>query len=197
MTPGPDTPMGLPTTSVLADGDPATRAAVRSATLERFTRLLAGADSATRTLAAWCGEPPTTHIHTREETATLPKEAVLLGLPPTIRVQRRHLTHRRRDGTLLCQARAMVWLDSPALPDPVLARLRTGPQPLGELLGPLGMRRRTLHANRLCDYRLCDYRPPLDYDDQDRAVLAVSAALEVAHERVALVEETYLESVLW
>jgi hypothetical protein len=128
--------MGVPDTSVVADGDPATRAAVRSAVLERFTRLIAGADSATRTLATWCGEPPTTRIHTREEAATLPEEALLLG--------------------------------------------------------PLGMWRRTLHANRLCDYSL-----PLQYDDQDRAVLGVSAALEVAHKRVALVGETYLEPVLW
>jgi hypothetical protein len=128
--------MGVPNTSVIASGDPATRAAVRSATLERFTRLIAGADSATRTLAAWCGEPPTTRIHTREETATLPEEALLLG--------------------------------------------------------PLGMRRRTLGANRRYDYRR-----PLEHDDQDRAVLGVSAALDVAHERVALVEETYLEPVLW
>jgi hypothetical protein len=111
--------------------DTSTRAAVRSAALERFTRLIAGADSATRTLAAWYGEPPTTRIHTREEAATLPKEAVLLGLPPTTTVQRRHITHRRRDGTVLCEARAVVWLDSPALPGPVVARLRTGPQPLG------------------------------------------------------------------
>jgi hypothetical protein len=81
---------------------------------------------------------------------------------------------------------------SPALPDPVLARLGTGPQPLGELLGPLGMRRQPLHANRLCDDRR-----PLEHDDQDRAVLWVSAALEVTHQRVALVEETYLEPVLW
>jgi chorismate-pyruvate lyase len=184
--------MGLPNTAVIASGDPATRAAVRSAALERFTRLIAGADSATRTLATWCGEPPTTHIHTREEAATLPKEALLLGLPPTTTVQRRHITHRRRDGTVLCEARATMWLDSPALPGPVVARLRSGPQPLGELLGPLGMRRRTLGASRLCDYRR-----PLEYDDQDRAVLRVSAALEVAHERVALVEETYLEPVLW
>jgi hypothetical protein len=122
----------------------------------------------------------------------LPKEALLLGLPPTTTVQRRHITHRRRDGTVLCEARATVWLDSPALPGPVVARLRSGPQPLGELLGPLGMRRRLLGASRLCDYRR-----PLEYDDQDRAVLRVSAALEVAHERVALVEETYLEPVLW
>jgi hypothetical protein len=128
--------MGVPSAAVIASGDPATRAAVRSAVLERFTRLIAGADSATSTLAAWCGEPPTTRIHTREEAATLPEEA---------------------------------WL-----------------------LGPLGRRRRTLRANRLCDYS-----GPLEYDDQDRAVLVVSAALEVAHERVALVEETYLEPVLW
>ena len=184
--------MGLSNTSVIASGDATTRAAVRSAALERFTRLIAGADSATRTLAAWCDEPPTTHIHAREEAATLPEEAVLLGLPPTTTVQRRHITHRRQDGTVLCQARAVVWLASPALPDPVVARLRTGPQPLGELLGPLGMRRRTLRANRRYDYSR-----PLEYDDQDRAVLGVSAALDVAHERVALVEETYLEPVLW
>jgi hypothetical protein len=74
----------------------------------------------------------------------------------------------------------------------MVARLRTGPQPLGELLGPLGMRRRTLRASRRWDYSL-----PLEYDDHDRAVLWVSAALEVADERVALVEETYLEPVLW
>jgi chorismate-pyruvate lyase len=184
--------MARPNAAVIASGGPATRAAVRSAALERFTRLIAGADSATRILAAWCGEPPTTRIHTREEAATLPKEAFLLGLPPTTTVQRRHITHRRRDGTVLCEARAIVWLDSPALPGPVVARLRTGPQPLGELLGPLGMRRRTLHTSRLCDYSR-----PLHYDDQDRAALGVSAALEVAHERVALVEETYLEPVLW
>jgi hypothetical protein len=184
--------MGLSNAAVIASGDPATRAAVRSATLERFTRLIAGANSATRTLEAWCGEPPTTRIHTREEAATLPKEAVLLGLPPTTTVQRRHITHRRRDCTVLCEARAVVWLDSPALPGPVVARLRTGPQPLGELLGPLGMRRRTLRTSRWWDYSL-----PLEYDDQDRAVLGVSAALEVGHERVALVEETYLEPVLW
>jgi chorismate-pyruvate lyase len=184
--------MGVANTSVVADGDAATRAVVRSAVLQRFTRLIAGADSATRTLRAWCGQPLTTHIHTREETATLPQEALLLGLPPTATVQRRHITHRRRDGTVLCEARATVWLDSPALPGPVVARLRTGPRPLGELLGPLGMRRHTLHANRLCDYRR-----PLEYDDQDRAVLVVSAALEVGDERVALVEETYLEPVLW
>jgi hypothetical protein len=146
--------MGVPNTAVIASGDPATRAAVRSAALERFTRLIAGADSATSTLAAW--------------------------------------THRRRDGTVLCQARAIVWLDSPALPGPVVAGLRTGPQSLGELLGPLGLRRRTLRASRRYDYRR-----PLAYDDQDRAVLVVSAALDVAHERVALVEETYLEPVLW
>jgi chorismate-pyruvate lyase len=172
--------------------DTATRAAVRSAALDRFTRLIVGADSATRTLAAWCGEPPTTRIHSREEAATLPKDAVLLGLPPTTTVQRRLITHRRRDGTVLCEARAVVWLDSPALPSPVVARLRTGPQPLGELLDPLDMRRRTLGASRLWDYSL-----PLEYDDQDRAVLGVSAALDVADERVALVEETYLEPVLW
>ena len=140
-------PLGVPDTAVIASGDPATRAAVRSAALERFTRLIAGADSATRILAAWCGEPPTTRIHTREEAATLPEEALLLGLPRTTTVQRRHITQRRRDGTVLCEARATVWLDSPALPGPVVARLRTGPQPLGELLGPLGMRRRTLRAN--------------------------------------------------
>jgi hypothetical protein len=67
-----------------------------------------------------------------------------------------------------------------------------GPQPLGELLAPLGMRRRTLGASRRYDYRR-----PFAYDDQDRAVLGVSAALEVGDERVALVEETYLEPVLW
>jgi chorismate-pyruvate lyase len=184
--------MGVPNTSVIASGGPATRAVVRSAALGRFTRLLAGADSATRTLAAWCGEPPTTRIHAREEAAVLPQEAVLLGLPPTTTVQRRRTTHRRRDGTVLCQARAVVWLDSPALPGPVVARLRTGPRPLGELLGPLGLRRRTLRASRLFDYGR-----PLEHDDQDRAVLGVSAALEVADERVALVEETYLEPVLW
>jgi hypothetical protein len=184
--------MGVPNATVIASGDPATRAAVRAAVLERFTRLIAGTDSATRTLAAWCGEPPTTHIHTREEAATLPQEAVLLGLPPTTTVQRRHITHRRRGGTVLGEARAIVWLDSPALPGPVVAGLRRGPQPLGELLGPLGMRRRTLRASRLCDYRR-----PLEHDDQDRAVLGVSAALEVGHERVALVAETYLEPVLW
>jgi chorismate-pyruvate lyase len=184
--------MGVPNAAVIASGEPTTRAAVRSATLERFTRLLTSTDSATRTLAAWAGEPPTTHLHTRQETATLPVEARLLGLPPTTTVQRRHLTHRRRDGTVLCEARAVVWLDSPVLPGPVVARLRTGPQPLGELLGPLGMRRHTLRVSRLYDYRR-----PLAYDDQDRAVLAVSAALEVADQRVALVEETYLEPVLW
>jgi hypothetical protein len=184
--------MGVPNTAVIAGGDPATRAAVRSATLERFTRLIAGADRAPSPLAAWSGEPPTTHIHTREETATLPKEAMLLGLPRTTTVQRRHITHRRRDGTVLCEARAVVWLDSPALPGPVVSRLREGPQPLGELLGPLGMRRRTLGFSRRWDYRR-----PLAYDDQDRAVLGVSAALEVADQRVALVEETYLEPVLW
>ena len=54
------------------------------------------------------------------------------------------------------------------------------------------MRRRTLRATRRWDYSL-----PLEYDDQDRAVLGVSAALDVADERVALVEETYLEPVLW
>ena len=117
---------------------------------------------------------------------------MLLGLPRTTRVQRRHITHRRRDGTVLCEARATVWLDSPALPDPVVARLRRGPQPLGELLSPLGMRRRTLRVNRRWDYRR-----PLAHDDQDRAVLGVSAALEIADERVALVEESYLEPVLW
>ena len=100
--------MGVPDAAVIASGDPATRAAVRSAVLERFTRLLAGTDSATRTLAARCGEPPTTHIHTREEAATLPEEAVLLGLPPTTTVQRRHITDRRRDGTVLCEARAVM-----------------------------------------------------------------------------------------
>jgi chorismate-pyruvate lyase len=172
--------------------DTSTRATVRSAALDQFTRLIAGTDSATRTLAAWCGQPLATHIHTREEAATLPEEAVLLGLPPTTTLQRRHITHRRRDGTVLCEARAVVWLDSPALPGLVVARLRTGPQPLGELLRPLGMRRRTLGASRLWDYSR-----PLEYDDQDRAVLGVSATLEVAHERVALVEETYLEPVLW
>jgi hypothetical protein len=185
MTPVTDTWLAL-------EGEPAARARVRSAVLERFTRLIAGTDSATSTLAAWSGQPPTTHIHTREETATLPTEAVLLGLPPSTTVQRREITHRRRDGTVLCQARAVVWLDSPALPDPLVARLRTGPHPLGALLGPLGMRRRTLRASRLWDYRR-----PLEHDDQDRAVLGVSAALEVAEERVALVEETYLEPVLW
>jgi chorismate-pyruvate lyase len=184
--------MGRANAAVIASDDPATRAVVRLAVLERFTRLIAGADSATRTLAAWCGEPPTTHVHTREEAATLPEEAVLLGLPPTTTVQRRLITHRRRDGTVLCEARTTVWLDSPALPGPVVARLRTGPQPLGELLGPLGRRRRTLGVSRLWDYRR-----PLEYDDQDRAVLVVSAALEVADERVALVAETYLEPVPW
>ena len=184
--------MGVPNAAVIASGDPATRARVRSAALERFTQFIAGADSATRTLAGWCAEPPTTRIHTREEAATLPKEAFLLGLPPTTMVQRRHMTHRRRDGTVLCEACAIVWLDSPALPSPVVARLRTGPQPLGEVLGPLGMRRHTLGVSRRWDYRR-----PIGYDDQDRAVLWVSAALEVAHQRVALVEETYLEPVLW
>jgi hypothetical protein len=97
--------MGVATMSVIADRDPDTRAAVRSAALERFTRLIAAADSATRTLAAWCGQPPTTRIHTREEAATLPEEAVLLGLPPTTTVQRRQITHRRPDGTVLCERR--------------------------------------------------------------------------------------------
>jgi chorismate-pyruvate lyase len=184
--------MGVPNAAVIASGDPARGAVVRSAVLERFTRLIAGTDSATRTLAGWRGEPPTTRIHTREEAATLPEQALLLGLPRATTVQWRHITHRRRDGTVLCQARAVVWLDSPALPGPVVARLRSGPQPLGQLLGPLGMRRRTLRASRLYDYSR-----PLEYDDQDRAVLGVSAALEVADERVALVEETYLEPVLW
>src|SRR5215218_6397244 len=102
--------MGLPDAAVIASGDPATRTAVRSAVLERFTRLIAGADSATRTLAVWCGEPPTTRIHTRGEAATLPKEALLLGLPRTTTVQRRHITHRRRDGTVLARpARRCGW----------------------------------------------------------------------------------------
>ena len=85
-----------------------------------------------------------------------------------------------------------MWLDSPALPGPVMTRLRTGPQPRGELLAPLGMRRRTLHTTRRYDYRR-----PLHYDDQDRAVLGVAATLDVAHERVAPVQETYLKPVLW
>lgn len=69
-------------------------------------------------------------------------------------------------GTRGALAHATVWLDSPALPELVVARLRD------------------------------DHRP-IAYDDQDRAVLFVSATLEVAGERVALVEETYLEPVLW
>jgi len=85
-----------------------------------------------------------------------------------------------------------VWLDSPVLPDRWWRGCARGRSRWGELLGPLGMRRCTLRANRLCDYSR-----RLEYDDQDRAVLLVSAALEVAHERVALVEETYLEPVLW
>lgn len=43
-----------------------------AAALERFTRSIADADRATNTLAAWCGEPPTTRIHTREEAVALP-----------------------------------------------------------------------------------------------------------------------------
>jgi hypothetical protein len=178
--------------AVIASDDPATRAAVRAAALDRFTRLLTRTNSATKTLAAWTGQPPTLHIHTREETATLPDDAVLLGLPPTTTLQRRHITHRRQDGTVLCDAQATVWLDCPTLPDLVVQRLRSGPQPLGELLGPLGMVRRTLATSRLYDYHR-----PLDHDDHDRAVLGISATLELAHQRVALVHETYLEPVLW
>jgi hypothetical protein len=128
--------MGRPTTAGITDDDPATRAAVRSATLERFTHLLTGTNSTTSTLTTWPGEPPTTHIHTRVETATLPEEAILLS--------------------------------------------------------PLGMRRRTLHTSRRFDYHR-----PLHYHDQDRAALAVSATLEIAHQQVALVKETYLEPILW
>jgi hypothetical protein len=54
------------------------------------------------------------------------------------------------------------------------------------------MRRCTLRASRLWDYGR-----PLAYDDQDRAVLLVSATLAVADGRVALVEETYLEPLRW
>ena len=36
--------MGLPGAAVIASGDPATRTAVRSAVLERFTRLIAGTE---------------------------------------------------------------------------------------------------------------------------------------------------------
>jgi hypothetical protein len=54
------------------------------------------------------------------------------------------------------------------------------------------MRRCTLRASRLWDYSR-----PLAYDDQDRAVLLVSATLAVADGRVALVEETYLEPLRW
>jgi AraC-like DNA-binding protein len=104
---------------------PTTFAADRSAALDRFARSIAGADSAIDTLTAWCGgEPPVTRIHVREETVALPDEALLLRAPATVRMQRRHVTHRGRGGAVLCDARATVWLDHPLLPAQTVRRLR-------------------------------------------------------------------------
>jgi hypothetical protein len=170
---------------------PTTFAADRSAALDRFARSIAGADSAIDTLAAWCGEPPVTRIHLREETVALPEEALLLRAPATVRVQRRHVSHRRRGGAVLCDARATVWLDHPLLPAQTVRRLRFAPLPLGEVLRPLGVRRHTTSVGRRHD----DRRPVGDADE-DRPVLLVRATLLVAGQPVALVEETYLEAVL-
>jgi hypothetical protein len=171
---------------------PTTFAADRSAALDRFARSIAGADSAIDTLTAWCGgEPPVTRIHMREETVALPEEALLLRAPAAVRVQRRQVTHRRRGGAVLCDARATVWLDNPLLPAQTVRRLRFAPLPLGQVLRPLGVRRHTNSVGRRHD----DRRPVGDADE-DRPVLLVRATLLVAGQPVALVEETYLEAVL-
>ena len=154
---------------------PTTFAADRSAALDRFARSIAGADSAIDTLTAWCGgEPPVTRIHLREETVALPEEALLLRAPATVRVQRRHVTHRGRDGAVLCDARATVWLDNPVLPAQTVRRLRSAPLPLGGVLRPLGVRRHTTSVGR----RHEDRRPAGDADE-DRPVLLVRATLLV------------------
>jgi hypothetical protein len=171
---------------------PTAYAVDRAAALDRFARSIAGADSAVGALTAWCGgQPPVTRIHVREETVALPEEALLLRAPTAIRVQRRHISHRRRGGAVLCDARATVWLDSPVLPAQTVRRLRFGPLPLGEVLRPLGGRRHTTSVSRRHDYGR-----PVEHDDDERPVLLVRASLLVAGQPVALVEETYLEAVL-
>jgi hypothetical protein len=163
----------------------------RLAALERFARLIAGAETATAGLTAWCGGPPSTVIHSREETVALPDEAALLGQPRAIAVLRRSITHRWR-GEVLCDARSTVWLDSPVLPVACVEQLRHGGQSLADVLRPMGLYRHTTGVNRLFDYRL-----PVGHDDHDRPVLLVTAALHVSGERVALATETYLEPVLF
>jgi hypothetical protein len=163
------------TSALRRDSDP-------GAALERFARLIAGAETATTGLTQWCGGPPDTLIHTREETVALPDEAVLLGQSRAIAVQRRSITHRWR-GEVLCDARSTVWLDSPALPPGCVDQLRHGGQSLGDVLRPIGLRRHTTGVNRLFDYRL-----PVVHDDHDRPVLLITAALHT---------ETYLEPVLF
>jgi hypothetical protein len=101
-----------------------------------------------RCLDGMVWEPPCTLIHTREKTLALPDEAVLLGQPRSIAVQRRSITHRCR-GAVLCDARSIVWLDSPVLPPASVNRLRSGGQTLAVVLRPLGLRRHTMRVNRL------------------------------------------------
>jgi hypothetical protein len=125
--------------------------------------------------------------------------------PQRVEQPRRGMVHRLGAGSQLLAR------DREAGPDARLGQLQLVEAPLG-VAEPLGQRpdRPARPSGQPCSRDPQRQRqPPAPAghvrrgpglggdDDQDRAVLLVSAALEVGHERVALVEETYLEPVVW
>jgi chorismate-pyruvate lyase len=152
--------------------------------LDDLVHRIVGTDSMTRALAAWTGRPVLVDVHARRAGRPVPAPvAAALDLPPGALVQRRRVS-LRAGGDVVARAVSFVHLGSAALTPATRAELERGGN-LGELLRPLGHRRRTLRVQR----------SPAGPGGDD-PLLVVHAALSVGGTAVAWCEETILPAVL-
>lgn len=150
-----------------------------AAVLEQFIGVLNAGDSATSQLRLWWGRPIQAEIRHRADRCVLQREAELLRTASQAVVQDRRVLLRDQRGIGLSDAEAIVTMER--LPLPLQHQLRTGPDPLGVIIAPLGFRRTILSMTT---------RPDASY------VLEVTAILTVEGLPVAYVRERYRRSTL-
>jgi len=150
-----------------------------AAALEQFITVLNAGDSATAQLSRWWGSPVQAEIRHRAERCASRWEAELLRTASHAVVQDRRVLLRDHRGIALSDAEAIVAMER--LPLPLQHRLRTGPDPLGVVIGPLRFRRTILSMSACPDAA---------------HVLEVTATLTVAGLPIAYVRERYRRSTL-
>jgi hypothetical protein len=175
-------------------GDSAPRARAAEALRDLRARL-EGGESATATLAAWCGahrlaDPPVVKaLRARDvDKPAPPAVRALLRAEPGEAVAFRHVR-------LVCGAHVLSEADNWYLPARLTAgmnaRLETSDAPFGLVVAPLGFTRRTLAVETLFDPRTAAPGPP------PRAILRLRAVLvTAAGAPFSVVVETYLGDLL-